>query len=63
MSFLKEYGLPIIIIIILLTLLPPIISPFLGGVMGSYTTYVVTALVLFISLWLNKKTQQSDIVK
>jgi len=63
MGMLKEYGMPILIALVLLTLLPPIISPYLGGVMGSYTTYAVTAMVLFISLWLNKKAQQSDIVK
>jgi len=58
MGMLKEYGLPILICLVLLTLLPPLISPMLGGVMGAYTTYAVTALVLFVSLWLNKKAQK-----
>jgi O-antigen/teichoic acid export membrane protein len=52
-----EYGLPIILLVVLLTLLPPLLIPYFGF-MGTYITYGVTAIVCGISLWIAKRTKK-----
>lgn len=56
MGSLSSYILFAIVGLILLMLLPPVLTPMLGGVFGAYTTYVVTALILILLYWISKKT-------
>jgi hypothetical protein len=51
-----EYGVTIILLVALLTLLPPILIPYFGFA-GTYVGYVVTALVCGISLWIGKRVK------
>jgi len=51
-----EYGLPIALLVALLTLLPPIMVPYFGFA-GTYITYAVTAVVCGIALWVSKRIQ------
>lgn len=52
-----EYGYPIVIIVLLLAILPPVLVPYLG-VFGVYASYVTTALVAGLSIWLVKRTKK-----
>ena len=58
MKLFKEYGVPAIIIVALLTLLPPYLTPIMGSIAGQYTTYLVAALIVVLALFLNKKAQK-----
>lgn len=51
-----EYGVPIILLIVLLALLPPLLVPYFGFA-GTYITYVVTGIICGIALWVSKLVQ------
>ena len=57
-AWLKEWILPIAIIVLLLVLLPPYLTPFMG-IFGTYTTYAVTGVVVAAALWLSKKAKKA----
>jgi hypothetical protein len=46
-----KYGFPAVLAVVLLVLLPPVLTPYMG-LFGTYTAYVVTGVVVLISLWI-----------
>jgi hypothetical protein len=55
-SLFAKYGFPAILAVILLVLLPPILSPYMG-LFGTYTTYVVSFVVLIVALWIGDRVK------
>ena len=49
-----KYGFPAILAVILLVLLPPILTPYMG-LFGTYTSYVVSFVVLLVAMWIGNK--------
>ena len=49
-EWIAKYGFPAILAVILLVLLPPILTPYMG-LFGTYTAYVVSFVVLLIAMW------------
>jgi len=52
-----EYGISIILLVALLSLLPPLLVPYFGFA-GTYITYVVTGIVCGLALWVSKRVQK-----
>jgi hypothetical protein len=50
-----EYGLFAGILVALMFLLPPALTPMLGPTLGQYTSYAITGGVGMVSLWASKK--------
>jgi hypothetical protein len=53
-KFLLDYGLFAIIIVAMLALLPPVLTPMLGSVLGQYTSYIITAIIAMAALWIHR---------
>ena len=58
-KFLIDYGLFAIIIVVMLALLPPVLTPALGTTLGQYASYVVTAFIAMASLWIHRKAKKT----
>lgn len=61
-NFVKEYGLMLIIFLLMLIFVPPMLAQYLGA-LGVYAGYVATGIVLIAAFWLNKKVQESKAVR
>ena len=53
-GFFANYGLMAIIAVLLLVFLPPLLSPYMG-IFGTYTSYVVTGVVVIFAQWLTNR--------
>ena len=58
-KFLLDYGLFAIILVGCMVLFPPALTPMLGATLGQYTSYVITAIVGIVALWVSRKTRKA----
>lgn len=56
----KEYGLFIIITLLMLIVVVPLITSWFG-VLGTYAGYAATSVVLAVAYWINKKAKKEVI--
>jgi len=53
----KEYAVFIVLGMVCLMYGPLALTPYLGGLLGTYTSYGVTAIILCFVYWLTKKAK------